>query len=112
MASGWGSVPLGAERLPLAALKRSSLLAGIRASSFWHFLLLPWALALVFGLVAAVTPCVGLSEGFLELFGACCHGSLLQSLAGPEAEQEGGGGACPPACWKQALGSFFPPWEA
>lgn len=53
-----------------------------QASSFWHFSLQPRALALGFGLVAAVTPCVWLSEGFLGLFGACCHGSQLQSLAG------------------------------
>lgn len=53
-----------------------------QASSFWHFSLQPRALALGFGLVAAVTPCVGFSEGFLGLFGACCHGSQLQSLAG------------------------------
>lgn len=45
----------------------------------------------------------GLSEGFLELFGACCHGFQLQSLAGREAGREGGGGHAP-ACLEQALG--------
>lgn len=47
---------------------------------------------------------MGLSDGFLELFGACCHGSQLQSLAGPGAGQEGGGGVCPPARQEQASG--------
>ena len=82
---------LGRGGCPLLALKRSSPLAGLGASSFWCFSLLPRAPALGFGLAAAVTPCVGLSEGFLRLFGACCHGSQLQSLAGWEAGQEGGG---------------------
>lgn len=36
-----------------------------RGSSFWCFSLLPRAPALGFELAAAVTPCVGLSEGFL-----------------------------------------------
>lgn len=81
-----------ARELPLA-IRKHCLLAGTRASSFWC--VTPPGSWL--WLVAAVTPCVGLSEGFLELFGACCHGSQLQSLVGHEARQEGGGGMCPPA---------------
>lgn len=99
---------LGRGGCPLLALKRSSPLAGLGASSFWCFSLLPRAPALGFGLVAAVTPCVGLSEGFLGLFGACCHGSQLQSLAGWEARQEEVGHV--PACREEALGFSFWWW--
>lgn len=41
-------------------------------------------------LATAVTFCVGLTEGFLGLFGACCYGCQLQGLAGWETGQEGG----------------------
>lgn len=48
MASGWRPVSLGADRLPFAAFKRSSLLAGIRLPLFGisHFSPGPWLLAL------------------------------------------------------------------
>ena len=53
-----------------------------------HFCPGPALLSL--GLAAAVTLCVGLTEGFLGLFGPCCYGCQLQGLAGWEAGQEGG----------------------
>ena len=53
------------------------------ASSFQSFSLLPRAPALLsLGLATAMTLCVGLTEGFLGLFGACCYGCQLQGLAG------------------------------
>ena len=60
------------------------------ASSFrcFYFCLGPAPLSL--GLAAAVTLCVGLTEGFLGLFVACCYGCQLQCLAGWDARQEGG----------------------
>lgn len=71
----------------------SRRLAGISRSPFFSpswseiFLfssfLLHRALALGTGVLAAVTPVWG-SEGLLQMFGACCHDSRLQSLAGHE----------------------------
>ena len=81
---------LGQGGCPFPTQKRSSPLAGW-GFLFSEFLTSARAPALLsLGLAAAVTLCVGLTEGFLGLFGPCCYGCQLQGLAGWEAGQEGG----------------------
>jgi hypothetical protein len=71
--------------------------------------LLHRALVLGIGPLAAVTPVWG-SEGLLQMFGACCHDSQLQSLAGHEHWERRRWGAC--AClpgtspWSLTLGKW------
>lgn len=92
----------------LVALGREACVTrGGEAALGWHRRVLPlWLnssfLFLVFltsaqgpgswlGVGGCCHPAPG-SQGFLELFGACCHGTQLQSLPGWETRQEGGGG--------------------
>lgn len=79
---GLGGCPLPTQK-PSSPLVRWGFLFSV-------FLLLPGPAPLSLGLAAAVTLCVGLTEGFLGLFGACCYGCQLQRLAGWDARQEGG----------------------